>query len=312
MKRFLFFLILLAAGFSAGFSAARWNVPELLATRLAFKERGEGSSAFTPTQYPITNLPFTILIVGRNNGAFVEKTLRSVFTQNYDPFRILYIDDASDDGSFDLVQDLVHSSVRMAQTQMVRNERSLGFLANLAGAVQGMNDDEIVVVLRGEDWFSHEWVLQKLNQYYANPDLWLTYGQYREYPSFQMGLSRPYSAQAIEKGIRELPFTASHLQTFYAGLFKRIEKADLLYKGEYLEVASPMSYMVPMLEMAGGHSQYIPDVLYIVNREVSQGVDLVQQVFFERYIRSLKPYEHLSVLSADFESHESLSIEAAE
>jgi hypothetical protein len=111
MKRFLFFLILLAAGFTAGFGAARWKAVELFAAKVAASKLSHRPMEFRPTPYPLENRPFRIVIVGRNNGANLEKTLQSVFLQNYENFRILYIDDASDDGSGDLARDLMTALV---------------------------------------------------------------------------------------------------------------------------------------------------------------------------------------------------------
>jgi hypothetical protein len=117
---------------------------------------------------------------------------------------------------------------------------------------------EIVVVLGGDDWLAHEWVLSRLNQYYANPDLWMTYGQYREYPSYDVGLTKALDPK-LE--VRQQPFFASPLQSFYADLFQQIAPGDLGYPA-----AAELAYMIPMLEMAGPHAAFISDILYIANK----------------------------------------------
>ena len=292
MKSILFFLILIAAGFAAGYGAARWKTIELISAKMA--SESNRSVEFRPTQYPLENVSFCLVIFGRNNGAYLEKTLQSVFSQNYENFRILYIDDASDDGSYDLARDLVYANPRFNQVQFLQNEQSLGLLGSLSLAAQGCADEEIIVVLNGEDWLAHEWVLSRLNQYYADPDLWITYGQSRDYPTYQRGGAR--SMQEREKETRTQPFTATHLKTFYAGLFKRINESDLKYKDEYFAAAADLAFMIPMLEMANGHSQCLSDILYICNREAQRGEDREQQSFFEKHIRSLQPYSQLASL----------------
>ena len=62
---------------------------------------------FRSVDYPLEYRPFTLVAIGRNNGAFVDKTLRSMFSQVYPNYRIIYVDDGSTDGSFSLVKDLV-------------------------------------------------------------------------------------------------------------------------------------------------------------------------------------------------------------
>ena len=183
MKKFVLFLFLLAIVFAGSFTVAqnlnkKYVEPVQLTQPFAFK----------PIPFPLKNLPFTFVIVGVNNGASVAKTLDSVFSQNYENYRLIYIDDASDDGSFELVRDLIFDSGHLGRVTLVQNEKRLGKLANICRALQTCEDPEIVVVLEGEDWLAHEWVLQKLNTYYADSDLWMTYGQYRDFPTYQLGI----------------------------------------------------------------------------------------------------------------------------
>lgn len=299
MRPILSFFILLAAGFAAGYGAAKWKAVELIASKLSpVQQASQKSDPFLPTPYPLENLPFCIVISGRNNGAYLEKTLKSAFNQKYDNFRIVYVDDGSDDGSYELARDLIFASPRYSIIQTHRNERPLGPLACLAMGAKGCEDEEIVVVLNGEDWLAHEWVLTRLNEYYADPDLWMTFGESRDYPAYQVG-----SAHPVQEGkpVRAQPFGASPLNTFYAKLFKRIQVSDFLYKGEYFPAACEMAYMFPMIEMAKGHSQCLQDILYICNRE-AKGADRELQAFFEKHIRALKPYPQLASLDLDQEA----------
>src|SRR3990167_8151971 len=193
------------------------------------------NGGFLPASFPTVIHPFVVVIIGQNNGAFVEKTLASALAQKYDSFRVVYVDDASTDGSFELARDLIYGNPSAAQITLARNEKILGSIANLSRVAQECEEEEILVILQGEELLAHDWVLTRLNQYYADPDLWLTYGQYLEYPSFRPGSSRPYSTSELgEKGFRGAPFVASHLKTFYASLFKKIPEDDLLYHGQYI------------------------------------------------------------------------------
>ena len=297
MKKLAFFLFSLLVFFAGGFALSRFypQVESLLAKAPAQEEKIL-DCGFSPAPYPIQNRPFAIAIIGRNNGAAVEKTLQSAFSQKYEEMRIIYIDDASSDGSFEHARDLIYDSGLLCQVTLVKNEEPLGHAANLFRAVQSCRDDEIVVVLNGEDRLAHEWVLQRLNQYYADPDLWLTYGQYRDYPSFQLGQSRPFSeAQWKEKGIRGIPFASFHLKTFYAALFKTIREEDLLYQGQFMPAAADLAYMIPLLEMAKDHFQFLPEILYLSTGAPKEEREL--QARCEQHIRSQTAYAPLSSLS---------------
>lgn len=271
MKQFFLALLLF---FGAGFAVARFTP--------FFKDKCENCPnntidlGFRPAPFTLDNQPFVVVIIGRNNGANVEPTLRSVFAQSYDNFRIVYIDDASTDGTFDFVRDLVYDSNHMGRVTLVKNEERLGKVNNLYRAIQTCADEEIVVLLGGEDRLSHEWVLQRLNQYYADPDLWLTYGQYREYPSLALGKSGPFLK---EVGFRMNPFPASHFQTFYASLFKKIRSTDLFRAPD-----NDLAYMVPMLEMGAEHFQFIPEIHYLVSKMppmLEESTPLPEQTTYE-------------------------------
>jgi glycosyltransferase involved in cell wall biosynthesis len=291
MKHFVFFLLFLGVVFAGSFVAGRW-----FDRRTFFRPEAAPKEENRPTNFTLANLPFTVVIVGYNNGASLAKTLSSVFAQNYENYRLVYIDDASDDGSFDLARDLIYDSERMGQVTLVHNEERLGVLANLFRAVQTLDDREIVVVLQGEDWLSHEWVLQRLNAYYADPDLWLAYGQSRDFPTYQLGTCRKLQ----ELAFRNQPFTPSRLNTFYAGLFKKVRESDFISAGKFLPACSEMAYMIPMLELAKDHFQFISEVLCINNRQASYKEEREAQLRCEKFIRALDPYQPLSCLNEVF------------
>lgn len=288
MRSIALFFVLLGCVFAGSYIAARKIDIKGVENKVPIAI----SSRFTPVAFTLKNLPFTVVIVGQNNGANVSKTLASVFSQCYENYRVIYIDDASDDGSYDLVRDLIYDSSHLGQVTLVRNEEKLGNLANIYRAVQTCKDEEIVVILQGEDWLAHEWVLQRLNAYYANPDLWLTYGQYRNFPTYEIGICD----ECKEINFRLQPFQTSHLKTFYAALFKKIRETDFIYGGKFLPAASDLAYMTPMLEMARDHTHFIPEILYICNREAHPKENRDELIRCERFVRSLIPYQELIAL----------------
>ena len=118
---------------------------------------------------------------------------------------------------------------------MVRNEKPLGIGSSLKEAIKGCLDEEIVVLVDGSDWLAHEWVLERLNQYYANPDLWITHGQFLYYPAFD------------PKAVSAFSVAPLYLPTFYASFFKGVDP-------------SPDVYMESMLERAKDHFQSIDQI----------------------------------------------------
>ena len=157
-----------------------------------------------------------------------------------------------------------------------------------------------MVRVDGDDLLAHTLVLKKLNRVYADPKIWMTYGNYLDYPTYKQ---KPQLCQKFPKAVlrnqrfRQYKWITSHLHTFYAGLFKKISPHHLTKDGEFLPVAGDVAIILPMLEMAAGHFQFIEDVLYLYNRtnplsdHLSQR--LVLQNSLDRYVRSLPSYQPL-------------------
>jgi hypothetical protein len=140
-------------------------------------------------------------------------------------------------------------------------------MENLYNVIYSCDDDEIIVILDGDDWLAHNGVLNKLDTVYSDPNCWMTYGQYISWPDNMPGYSRQIPSDIIEtNNFREYEWCASHLRTFYAWLFKMIRREDLISPdGSFYSMAWDQAIMFPMLEMAGYRAKFISDVLYIYN-----------------------------------------------
>lgn len=283
-------LVLVGASFTAG---RFWKEGTGLQT-LQKETTNVGDNGFRPAEFPLTNQSFVVFVCGFNNGALVEKSLHSIFSQVYGSYRLIYIDDASTDQSFVAAHDYILESGQMDRTTFLQNEKRLGLLANLVRAVEMCRDREILVVLDGVDWFAHEWVLNRLNQYYADPDLWMAYGQFREPPLYHLYSNSVGSSESMHKGVsprfRDRALGPFHGQTFYAALFKRIVSEDLSFRGEYVAQRADLAMMLPMLEMAQGHYQFIPETLFLAERRSLDKNEREEQLQCEKHLRALKPY----------------------
>lgn len=90
----------------------------------------------------------------------------------------------------------------------------------------------------------------------------------------------------------------THLQTFYAWLFKEISIEDLMYEGNFFPMTWDLAMMVPMMEMAAVRHVFIPEVIYIYNVANSindNKMDLQFQKNLEQIIRKLQPYKRLEI-----------------
>ena len=213
------------------------------------------------------NKKFVITIPSYNNEKWYKNNLSSVFSQTYQNFRIIYIDDCSPDNTYRLVENYVKELKKSEQVTLIRNERRQGALANHFKAINLCADDEIVVCLDGDDWFANDNVLEYLNKIYQDSSIWLTYGQFNNWPTNAIGWCENYPLEVIRKNeFREFGFVAAQARTYYAWLAKQVKLCDLLcdlkdYEGKFFPASGDVALMFPMLEMARNNFKFIPEVL---------------------------------------------------
>ena len=239
--------------------------------------------------------PFVIVVASYNNEKFVEKNIGSILAQKYRNFRVVYFDDASTDKTYEKVVSQLRNSYLKTKFRVISNARNKGAMHNHYTAISSCKEKEIVVILDGDDWFAHAGVLSYLNQVYQDPHTWMTWGNYSTYPGNNRGLSSKIrNINTID--LRKSPWVTSHLRSFYAGLFHKIDRQDFCYKGQFLETACDLAEMFPMIEMARDHAIFIPQILYIYNDENSlndhKTIPLIQTKMTQ-FIRSKKPYQKL-------------------
>jgi glycosyltransferase involved in cell wall biosynthesis len=251
---------------------------------------------------PLVQKPFVIVIPSYNNSAFCERNLLSVLTQRYNNFRVLYIDDCSTDDTWAKAQEVISRLDKEGRVTLSRNQKNLGSLGNYTLAIHSCKDEEIVVAVDGDDFLAHEWVLEKLNRLYANPEIWMTYGNFLDYPTYRQ---EPVTCQKLSTRVisnqsyRKEAWVTTHLRTFYAALFKRIQREDLLYKGNFYPMAGDLAFVFPLLEMAGDHVRFVPDILYLYNRGnplSDHKINFALQNECADQIRSKPPYTPLKTL----------------
>jgi glycosyltransferase involved in cell wall biosynthesis len=221
-------------------------------------------------------------------------------SQQYADFRVIITDDCSTDGGGDQIESLIERKNFGNVVTLIRNPERLGAMANMYNMYRMCDDKEIIVHIDGDDWLAHDKVFQKLNEVYQDQNIWLTYGQHQLYPDGGLGCSREIPKHVIDKNsFRRFRWCSSHLRTFYAALAKNICMIDCMINGEFYPMTSDLATMFPMLEMAGHHQKFIPDILYIYNysSDINDAkVNIKLQQNLERFIRSKPSYSKLEAL----------------
>lgn len=192
-------------------------------------------------EFPVVeHKSFVIVLYGHNMADWCERALTSVFEQDYDHYRVIFIDDASTDGTVEKVKQFVLANHQEEKVVLIRSETGMGRVASLYRAVDTCLDREIVVPLDAKDWLATQGVLEKLNGVYQNPDVWLVESPLIDYPSYEWEAERQVS--------------------FYAALFKQIRVEDLVKK------VHPMAYLAPLKKMGEGRVAQMEAPAAFLNR----------------------------------------------
>jgi glycosyltransferase involved in cell wall biosynthesis len=224
-------------------------------------------SCFAARKLPARKPYFVICTASYNNEKWAKQYLDAVFSQDYKKFRVIYYDDCSTDKTLEIVKQYAKEHNVENKIKIVHNASRLGPHENYYNMIHSCKNNEIMVINDGDDWLAHKHVLSRLAEVYATPDIWMTYGQFKIYPSGKRGCCRKIPDKVIEQnGIRSYKWVTSHLRTFYAWLYKQIKIEDLIFDGKFVKRAGDVAATLPMIEIAGVHSLFIPEILYIYNR----------------------------------------------
>lgn len=218
-----------------------------------------------------------IIIPFYNPGIFLEQCVATAMSQKYDNYEVIFVDDMSTDGSHD---KLPHNDDRAI---IIKNEIRKTALENIHNAIiNHCDEDDIVVLLDGDDWFPNKKVLQYVDEQYNEHDCWIMYGQ-ASWTDGRKGFASAYPIEEF-KDVRNAPFRVSHLRTFRAGLYQRIADQDPTFSrlkdnnGNFYRWSYDTAMMFSIMEMAGHKKTRFNDtILYIYNRDNPISEDKVNQ-----------------------------------
>ncbi len=217
---------------------------------------------------PVVEKPIAIISVGYNNKQYYKGNLDSTLTQDYKNYRLIYVDADSPDGTADLVREYLKEKGWTDRVTLIKNEIRCGSAENIYNAIQLCKPEEIIVMVEADDQLAHNNVLKIVNQTYHDPDIWLTYGDYTQLIPTRGHCSYQLPDEIIKtNSFRDHPWITSHLRTYYGWLAQQIKREDCMHNGKFYPFVSDLVIMFPMLEMAGSHSRFIPEILYIWNND---------------------------------------------
>lgn len=207
-----------------------------------------------------------VLVASYNNRRWHDQHLTTIFNQTHENKIVIYIDDASTDGTADMVERWAHTHNVRDRLILVRNKERIGAMANHYYAVNLLPDGVLVGVVDGDDWFYTPSSLSHINKLFTQEDIWMSYGQFVTYPGYAKGWGTEIPKRYVNNNaFRDFPHNLTHMRVFYAGLFKAVKKEDFMYQGEFLKMCNDNAAQFPMAEMARGHMKFNSEVVYVWN-----------------------------------------------
>ncbi|MFZ9149280.1 MAG: glycosyltransferase family 2 protein [Vulcanococcus sp.] len=208
---------------------------------------------------------FCIIIPAYRAGALIGHCVESLKQQYTRDFRAVIIDDASDDDTLHQARNAIQDDNRFALFQASENSGPLA--SRVAGIKQiSPRPTDIIALVDGDDYLLRKDSLSIVQETYRRTGCWITYGSFlassRREIMPHVGKRYPSSVIA-NSAYRQHGWLASHLKTFYYGLWSKVSEQHLRQAdGRYWKFATDLAIMFPMLEMAGPKQEAISDLIY--------------------------------------------------
>ena len=229
-----------------------------------------------------------------NAEAYVERCIGSIMGQNYKNFKCYITNDLSTDNSVNIVKEMIKDDERFILIDNITKMYQPGNYDQIIRNNPDVDDNDIVVEVDGDDWLPDSKVFDRVANLYSDDSVWIANGKFR-YVNGGIGFAAPPTNIS---NIRKETFTASHLRTWRAFLWRKIKVEDLKDEnGIYWRTAGDLAFMFPMIEMAGEeHYRFMNDVNYIYNEinplnDHKVNMDSVNEIVVK--IRNKIPYERI-------------------
>lgn len=247
-----------------------------------------------------------------NAANTLEQMIASVVSQSYRNWRIVLIDDMSDEVNRDKqrwivrrYKDLLNDGPGMnARIVYHENTRKEWEVANvLYGMLQycntGINHgDDIICRIDGDDWLVDNDILHIINARYEQKDLKCLWTAHRWGFSDMNISSKMDSCQDPHS----YPWVSSHLKTFRRSLLDNVPVENFLGKdGTYIKRAGDQAIYLPALHNANGHWWFEPRAAYHYSIDIRPETFQSEDAKFQKeeaefirnrgYVETGKPWE---------------------
>ncbi len=248
---FLVFIATALVGFGFGSGYLNYGSNRVLKKGITLVSGIHPDREFPPTEFK----SFAVVLYAQNDADWCERSLRSIFEQDYEYFRLLLIDDGSIDGTLQRARDFIIANSQQHRVIVMHNETPSGYGASIYRAVSQCLDRELIVPMSAKDWMAGPTVLSHWNRAFQNPDVWIAFGRAIAYPSYDFREPPTFDLDAIaKKGWGDWSSQEFPSHCFYSAIFKQISVQNLR-----------SNYLTSLLELSGGRMKNVWEPVSFVN-----------------------------------------------
>ena len=215
---------------------------------------------------------FVFLTPAYNCKDKIKQTMMSIFSQSYDNWRAVFVDDMSTDGTGDYIIDIAKQFGYEKRVSLVTRKEKYGEVRNTIEELKYIAPQEVVVRLDGGDWLTENDTLHFLNEIYREhkPAVCWT-AQRWSYTNY--GISKQMALQP-NQSVYEHPWVSSHLKTFRAAALKKVNPKNFYDDdGNWIMIACDQAVFLPMMHLAVKEKLplvFLPIVCYHYNIDLQK------------------------------------------
>lgn len=193
----------------------------------------------------------------------ILQTIKSVYSQSYDRWRMVIYDDMSTDNTAQVVRDISSRLGLGEKLQVISRTEKFGEVRNTLDAIESIEDNEIVCRLDAGDWLVDNDCLHILDEVYRQLDPAVAWTAHR-WSYTGKNISGPLSQNC--KNVYAHPWVSSHLKTFRRSSMREINPKNYLDEdGNYIMIACDQAVFLPMMQKSLEDDRalvFVPMVMY--------------------------------------------------
>ena len=202
-----------------------------------------------------------------------DKCLKSILSQNYPNYRLLFID-VDHNSQIQSELQTLFTNVRNELNENGQNQfPNYTVSRNYFDAIHSLADDDIVFHIESNSWLMNNSIFERIARIFTNSDIWLAYSPYIDYPTQSPKLDHSKKGEKWWKlHVRKSEWLSSPVKIYYAGLFKQMKITSP--KGMHPRIQLNV-FLTPLVEKAKRHITYIKDSLYYNDSSIKKQETLV-------------------------------------